>query len=143
MQRSDLRDNFLLISRFGLAISFVMMGWNEIGYGSSYEVFTIFPDSSPGMFFTAPALLIGLFGSLMIAFGLCSSSVSFLMAVYATASAFLGHNYWNSSIEAQHDMCVHFFEYISMAFGFMILIITGPGALSLDGFMNRQKQIIS
>ncbi|MDF7674327.1 DoxX family protein [Acetobacteraceae bacterium ESL0709] len=140
MSSSSIRDAILLVSRSLLAVIFVLMGW---------EKFTNFPEASFFMCsigiplpscFTTIALIFELGAGFLMLLGAFTSPVSFLMAAYSMATAFLGHHYWNISEASQHDMFIQFYKNISIAGGFLALVVTGPGRFSLDTLMERNRE---
>ncbi|HEY2607565.1 MAG TPA: DoxX family protein, partial [Paraburkholderia sp.] len=60
--------------------------------------------------------------------------LALVMAVYAVATAILGHDFWNTTDPVmQHDMVIHFWKNIGLAGGFLLLFVTGAGRISIDG----------
>ena len=79
------------------------------------------------------AIAIELLGAIALIFGVRTRAVGFAMAVYAVVTAVLGHDFWNITEAAlQQDAAVHFWKNLAIAGGFLLLIVTGAGRLSID-----------
>ena len=79
------------------------------------------------------AIAIELLGSLALVFGIRMRAVGFAMAVYVVLTAVLGHDFWNVTQAAQQqEVAVHFWKSLAIAGGFLLLIVTGAGRLSVD-----------
>jgi putative oxidoreductase len=59
--------------------------------------------------------------------------VAVIMPVYIMATAFLGHDFWNMHDPTmRHDALIEFLKNLTMAGGFLPLLVTGAGRISLD-----------
>lgn len=127
-------DSLLIfVARVALAVIFLWGGAMKlIGYAGfiGYLQARGVPYAHAG----APiAVAIELLGSLALVFGIRTRAVGLVMAVYAVVTAILGHDFWNVTEAAlQQDAAVHFWKNIAIAGGFLLLVVTGAGRLSID-----------
>lgn len=136
-----IRDIILFLSRLLLAMIFIIMGGEKL---TDFSKTVFYMDSTHiplPMIAAIMALVVELGAGTLIILGRYTSPLAFILSVYSVATAFLGHHYWTYSIAAQHDMCIHFYKNISMAGGFLALVIAGPGEFSLDGLMESRKKV--
>ncbi|HEY1610156.1 MAG TPA: DoxX family protein [Paraburkholderia sp.] len=123
----------VFVARVALAVIFLWGGAMKlIGYAGFIGYLQTrgvpYPHASAPI-----AIAIELLGSLALVFGIRTRAVGFVMAVYAVVTAVLGHDFWNVTEAAlQQDAAVHFWKNIAIAGGFLLLIVTGAGRLSID-----------
>jgi len=80
------------------------------------------------------AIAIELLGSLALVFGIRMRAVGFAMAVYVVLTAVLGHDFWNVTQAAQQqEAAIQFWKNLAIAGGFLLLMVTGAGRMSIDG----------
>ena len=54
------------------------------------------------------------------------------MPMLAAITAVIGHHYWDMTGDAVGPNMINFWKNVSIAGAFLLLAITGPGAISLD-----------
>jgi putative oxidoreductase len=68
--------------------------------------------------------------------------VAIVLTLYALAGAFVGHNFWDVSNAAlQRDILIQFWRNVGLAGGFLLLSVTGAGAISFDA-LRRPASIL-
>src|SRR3546814_18835250 len=78
------------------------------------------------------AVAIELGVGLAIAIGFYTRPLALLLGIYTLIAAVIGHPYWHMSGELQYESMIHFYKNISIAGGLLLLVLTWPGAYSLD-----------
>jgi putative oxidoreductase len=127
-------DSFIiLIARLALSVLFL---WSGVMKLLGYSAFVAYLQAKgvPFVQIAAPiATAIEVVGGIMLVVGLLIRPLGLVMAVYTLATAVLGHDFWNVADAAlQHDMVIHFWKNVGLAGGFLLLIVTGAGAASID-----------
>jgi putative oxidoreductase len=128
-------DSFIiLIARLALAILFLWGGAMKL-MGYAGFIAYLHAHNVPYVQIAAPvATAVELLGGLALVFGVRTRFVAFVLAVYAIATAILGHDFWNVTQAAlQQDAVVHFWKNVAIAGGFLLLTVTGAGRASIDG----------
>jgi putative oxidoreductase len=72
-------------------------------------------------------IAIELVGALLILIGWKTRVVAWIMAIFAVATAVVGHKFWIDPSQA-----THFLKNLAIAGGFIMLAYAGPGRLSVD-----------
>ncbi len=89
----------------------------------------------------AAAAIEGL-GGLLLVVGYRVKPVAVLLALYTLLLAVIGYNFWDASTPAVHyEMVLHFWKNVAIAGGFLLLSVTGAGAVSIDA-MRRPASIL-
>jgi len=79
-------------------------------------------------------VVIEVLGGVLLVLGFKIRALGLILAIYAVATAVLGHDFWNvTDASLQRDMVVHFWKNIGIAGGFLLLTVTGAGRISIDG----------
>ncbi|MEP8851716.1 DoxX family protein, partial [Enterobacter hormaechei] len=55
-----------------------------------------------------------------------------IFVFYTLGTAVIGHHYWDMTGDAVVPNMINFYKNVSIAGAFILLAITGPGAISLD-----------
>ena len=126
----SLQPYVLLLARFLLAAIFIKYGWDKI---ESYAPTASYMASMglSGMLLPL-VILLELGAGLGVLLGLFTRLSSLSIALFCIASALMFHYYPDNS-----DQMIHFMKNISMAGGFLVLMVTGPGKFSLDAKLNK------
>jgi len=123
----------ILIARVALAVLFV---WGGVMKLLGYAGFVAYLQTKgvPFVQIAAPlATAIEGIGGVLLVVGFLTRPLAFFMAVYTIATAILGHDFWNVTDAAlQRDMVIHFWKNVGIAGGFLLLFVTGAGAISVD-----------
>lgn len=127
-------DSFIiLIARLALSVLFL---WSGVMKLLGYSAFVAYLQAKgvPFVQIAAPiATAIEVLGGILLVVGLLVRPLGLVMAVYTVATAVLGHDFWNVADAAlQHDMVIHFWKNVGIAGGFLLLMVTGAGAASID-----------
>jgi putative oxidoreductase len=124
----------IFIARLALAALFL---WSGVMKLVGYAGFVGYLQSKgvPFVHVAAPvAVAVETLGGLFLVLGLKTRPLGIVMALYTVATAIMGHDFWNINDAAQqHDMVIHFWKNIAIAGGFLLLYVTGPGRISIDG----------
>lgn len=123
----------ILIARVALAVLFV---WGGVMKLLGYAGFVAYLQAKgvPFVQIAAPlAVAVEAIGGVLLVVGFLTRPLAFAMAVYTIATAVLGHDFWNVTDAAlQRDMVIHFWKNVGIAGGFLLLFVTGAGAISVD-----------
>jgi putative oxidoreductase len=123
----------ILIARVALAVLFV---WGGVMKLLGYAGFVAYLQTKgvPFVQIAAPlAVAVEAIGGVLLVVGFLTRPLAFAMAVYTIATAVLGHDFWNVTDAAlQRDMVIHFWKNVGIAGGFLLLFVTGAGAISVD-----------
>jgi putative oxidoreductase len=74
-----------------------------------------------------------------IALGWRTRPLALWMALYALATAFIGHRYWMLRGPEHFENMINFYKNMSIVGGSLLLALTGPGKYSLDNRMKEGK----
>jgi putative oxidoreductase len=124
----------IFIARLALSILFLWGGAIKL-LGYAGFIGYLHARGVPYVQIAAPLVVaVELLGGLAIVLGVRTRTVAFLLAVYAIATAVLGHDFWNmTDAVLQQDAVVHFWKNVAIAGGFLLLSVTGAGRASVDG----------
>ena len=67
-----------------------------------------------------------------IVLGFFTRPLAVLFIFYTLGTAVIGHHYWDMTGDAVGPNMINFWKNVSIAGAFLLLAITGPGAISLD-----------
>ncbi|WP_143395972.1 DoxX family protein, partial [Escherichia coli] len=70
--------------------------------------------------------------AILIVRGCFTRSLAVLSILYTLGTALIGHHYWDMTGDAAGPNMTTFWQNVSIAGAFLLLAITGPGAISLD-----------
>jgi putative oxidoreductase len=126
-------SGIIFLARIALAVLFL---WGGVMKLLGYAGFVGYLHSKgvPFVQVGAPvATAIELLGGLFLIVGFVTRPLAIVLAIYTVITAVLGHDFWNiADANVQHDMVIHFWKNIGIAGGFLLLYVTGAGALSID-----------
>jgi len=126
-----LEDTGFLIARILMPILFITAGWGKItGYAGTQHYMEAM--GVPG-FFLPLTILLEFGGGLAILFGFLTRTTALFTAGFTVLTALLFHT--NFAEGANQLM---FMKNLSIAGGFLLLGITGPGAFSIDRLINKK-----
>jgi putative oxidoreductase len=123
----------ILIARIALAALFLWGGvMNLVGYGGF--VGYLHALGVPLVPIAAPlSITIDLIGGLFLILGFKIRPLTLIMVAYTIATAILGHAFWIATDPVMRQtMEIHFWKNISIAGGFLLLLVTGAGRISID-----------
>ena len=70
--------------------------------------------------------------AILIVLGFFTRPLAMLFIFYTLGTAVIGHHYWDMTGDAVGPNMINFWKNVSIAGAFLLLAITGPGAISLD-----------
>ena len=70
--------------------------------------------------------------AILIVLGFFTRPLAVLFIFYTLGTAVIGHHYWDMTGDAVGPNMINFWKNVSIAGAFLLLAITGPGAISLD-----------
>jgi putative oxidoreductase len=125
-------DVLLLVARILLAVLFLIFGWSKLmNYSGTVAYMSQLGTPVPPLA-AAVAIVVEFFGSIAIILGVFTRPIAILFALYAIATALIGHHYWTMTGDAAAGNMINFYKNISIAGGFLLLYATGAGRYSID-----------
>lgn len=124
----------LLIARILLIALFLIFGFSKLtGFEGTIQYMTMLHAPLPTLSAIIAVVAEALFGVLIV-IGFYTRPIAVLLALYTLGTAIIGHAYWHTTGDMMQDLNtkIHFFKNISIVGGFLLLAITGPGAISFD-----------
>ncbi|WP_075182689.1 DoxX family protein [Pantoea sp. 1.19] len=124
-------DVGFLIARILMPILFIVAGWGKItGYAGTEQYMAAM--GVPG-FFLPLTILLEFGGGLAILVGFLTRTTALFIAGFTLLTAFIFHH--NVAVDPNALM---FMKNLTIAGGFLLLGITGPGAYSLDRALGKK-----
>lgn len=122
-------NTLLLIGRILLAYLFIGAGFGKLmGFSTMLGVFAnVYGIPVPAISLPV-TILIELGGGLLILFGFMTRPVALILALFTVAAALIAHTKF-----ADQNQMIHFSKNLAIAGGFLALMVSGPGAWSVDG----------
>lgn len=136
-------SGFIFLARIALAVLFLWAGVLKL-FGYAGFVGYLHAQGVPFVAIVAPiAVAIEVIGSILLVVGFLVRPLAIVMAIYTVIAAVLGHDFWNVvDPTVQHDMVIHFWKNVGIAGGFLLLFVTGPGALSIDAARAPKRRLL-
>ncbi|MFD1804575.1 DoxX family protein [Mixta tenebrionis] len=126
-----LEDTGLLVARILMPILYIVSGWGKItGYDGTAQYMTAMGVPA---FILPLVILLELGGGLAILFGFLTRFTALFTAVFTLLTAFLFHSNFAEGVNS-----IMFMKNVTMAGGFLLLGITGPGAYSIDRLLGKK-----
>ena len=114
-----------LIGRILISSVFLISGFNKINqYDGTIEWMESF--GVPGILII-PAILLEIIGSLMIIIGYKTRVIATLFSIFCIILAIIFHHDFSNQMQL-----VSFLKNLALAGGFLFLVVSGPGKISLD-----------
>ena len=127
-----IRNEVALLARLMLVVLFLIFGWSKLGdYGGTVGYMAAKGAPMPALA-AIVAIVMEVPVSILIAVGFYTRPLALLMAFYTLATALIGHPYWTMEGAEHAANMINFFKNISIAGGFLLLCLTGPGRYSFD-----------
>lgn len=124
-------DVAILVARILMPILFIVAGWGKItGYAGTQQYMEAM--GVPGAMLPL-IILLEFGGGLAILFGLLTRTTAIITAVFTILTALLFHSNFAEGVNS-----LMFMKNLSIAGGYLMLFITGPGALSIDRALNKK-----
>ncbi|MCP1205791.1 DoxX family protein [Pantoea sp. B550] len=125
-------DVGLLLARILMPILFITAGWGKItGYAGTQQYMEAM--GVPG-FMLPLVILLEFGGGLAILFGFLTRFTALFTAGFTILTAFLFHSNFAEGVNQ-----LMFMKNLSIAGGFLVLGLVGPGAYSLDRLISKRK----
>jgi putative oxidoreductase len=133
----------IFIARIALAALFLWRGVVKVlGYPAFMGYLHV--KGIPFAEIGAPiATAVEVIGGLLLVIGFLIRPLAIVMAVYTVIAAVLGHDFWNMVDPVmQRDMVIQFWKNIGIFGGFLLLFVTGAGALSVDAARAPRRRLL-
>lgn len=128
-------DLGLLIARVMMSLVFLLSGVDKALHWSAgvAEINTGGLPHAPWML--AATLMTQLLGGLSVAFGVRVRFGALALAGFTVVATVLFHDFWNATGEAWQHQFTTFMEHVAIVGGFLVIVVTGPGAFSVDRYL--------
>lgn len=125
-------DTGLLLARILMPILFITAGWGKItGYAGTQQYMEAM--GVPG-FMLPLVILLEFGGGLAILFGFLTRFTALFTAGFTILTAFLFHSNFAEGVNQ-----LMFMKNLSIAGGFLVLGLVGPGAYSIDRLLRKES----
>ncbi|KEA53720.1 MULTISPECIES: DoxX family protein [Mangrovibacter] len=119
-----------LVARILMPILFIYAGWGKINaYGATQQYMQAM--GVPGALLPL-TILLEFGGGLAILFGFLTRTTAIITAVFTLITAFIFHSNFAEGVNS-----LMFMKNLTIAGGYLLLFITGPGAISLDRILKK------
>jgi putative oxidoreductase len=126
------RHLLLLIARIAIVLLFILFGYPKM-LGFSGTVQYMASSGAPLPTLSAiVAIIMEVPAAILIVLGFFTRPLAVIFIFYTLGTAVIGHHFWNMSGDAVVPNMINFYKNVSIAGAFILLAITGPGAISLD-----------
>ncbi|MBJ3816544.1 DoxX family protein [Shimwellia pseudoproteus] len=126
------RPFLLLVGRILMVVLFLISDFPKLtGFEGTVQYMASLGTPAPTIA-AAIAVLMEVFGSILVVLGFFTRPLAIIFAVYTLATGFIGHPYWTMTGDAVMPNMINFYKNLSITGGFLLLALVGPGALSLD-----------
>lgn len=126
------RSFLLLIARIAIVVLFIIFGYPKLtGFSGTVQYMTSLGAPMP-MLAAIIAVVMEVPAAILIVLGFFTRPLAVIFVFYTLGTAVIGHHYWDMMGDAVLPNMINFYKNVSIAGGFILLAITGPGAISLD-----------
>ncbi len=126
------RSVLLLIARIAVVLLFIIFGYPKLmGFSGTVQYMASSGAPLPSLS-AIIAILMEVPAAILIVLGFFTRPLAVIFIFYTLGTAVIGHHYWDMSGNAVLPNMINFYKNISIAGAFLLLAITGPGAISLD-----------
>ncbi|ENL7651504.1 DoxX family protein [Enterobacter hormaechei] len=126
------RSFLLLIARIAIVALFIIFGYPKLtGFSGTVQYMTSLGAPMP-MLAAIVAVVMEVPAAILIVLGFFTRPLAVIFVFYTLGTAVIGHHYWDMTGDAVLPNMINFYKNVSIAGGFILLAITGPGAISLD-----------
>ncbi|AJR02079.1 inner membrane protein [Hafnia paralvei ATCC 29927] len=128
---NKLENIALLAARILMPILFITAGWGKItGYAGTQQYMEAM--GVPGALLPL-TILLELGGGLAILFGFLTRTTALFTAGFTLLTAFLFHSNFADGVNQ-----LMFMKNLTIAGGYLVLAVSGPGAFSIDRLLNKK-----
>lgn len=128
---NKLENIALLAARILMPILFITAGWGKItGYAGTQQYMEAM--GVPGALLPL-TILLELGGGLAILFGFLTRTTALFTAGFTLLTAFLFHSNFADGVNQ-----LMFMKNLTIAGGYLVLAVAGPGAFSIDRLLNKK-----
>lgn len=125
-----LEDIGILVARILMPILFISAGWGKItGYAGTQQYMEAM--GVPGALLPL-TILLEFGGGLAILFGLLTRTTALITAIFTLLTAVLFHSNFAEGMNS-----LMFMKNMTIAGGYLLLALTGPGAISIDRLLKK------
>ncbi|CAM6530937.1 TPA: DoxX family protein [Enterobacter hormaechei subsp. steigerwaltii] len=126
------RSFLLLTARIAIVVLFIIFGYPKLtGFSGTVQYMTSLGAPMP-MLAAIIAVVMEVPAAILIVLGFFTRPLAVIFVFYTLGTAVIGHHYWDMTGDAVLPNMINFYKNVSIAGGFILLAITGPGAISLD-----------
>ncbi|MDK9358499.1 DoxX family protein [Lelliottia sp. V106_10] len=126
------RSLVLLIARIAVVVLFIIFGIPKMtGFDGTVQYMTSLGAPMP-MLAAIIAVVMEVPAAILIVLGFFTRPLAVLFVFYTLGTAMIGHHYWDMSGDAVMPNMINFYKNVSIAGAFLLLAVTGPGAISID-----------
>ncbi|ACS87155.1 DoxX family protein [Musicola paradisiaca] len=128
----NFENALLLLARILMPILFIAAGYGKLG--ASYAATQQYMQAMgvPGALLPL-TILLELGGGLAVLFGLLTRTAAMATAVFTLLTAFIFHSDFSQGVNQ-----LMFMKNLTIAGGYVLLFVSGPGALSIDRLLNKK-----
>lgn len=128
---NKLENIALLAARILMPILFISAGWGKVtGYAGTQQYMEAM--GVPGALLPL-TILLELGGGLAVLFGLLTRTTVLFTAGFTILTAFLFHSNFADGVNQ-----LMFMKNLTIAGGYLVLAVAGPGAFSIDRLLNKK-----
>ncbi len=126
------RPLLLLIARIAIVLLFIIFGLPKMtGFDGTVQYMAKLGAPMP-MLAAIIAVVMEIPAAILIVLGFFTRPIALLFVFYTLGTAVIGHPYWDMNGDAVMPNMINFYKNISIAGAFLLLAVTGPGAISID-----------
>ena len=126
------RSFLLLIARIAIGVRFIIFGYPKLtAFSGTVQYMTSLGAPMP-MLAAIIAVVMEVPAAIQIVLGFFTRPLAVIFVFYTLGTAVIGHHYWDMTGDAVLPNMINFYKNVSIAGAFILLAITGPGAISLD-----------
>ncbi|WP_312285290.1 DoxX family protein [Yokenella regensburgei] len=126
------RHLLLLIARIAIVLLFIIFGYPKLtGFDGTVQYMAASGAPMP-MLAAIIAIIMEVPAAILIVLGFFTRPLAVIFVFYTIGTAIIGHHYWDMSGDAVLPNMINFYKNISIAGAFILLALTGPGAISID-----------
>lgn len=130
-------------SDFLLLFGRIMLGWifMRSGYGKIFDIAAVgatFPARGIPAWMAYVSVPAEFFGGIALIVGFATRYVAIILFIFTVVATFSSHRYWDFTDPAvRRVQDVNFWKNISILGGILVAFVSGPGRLSVDGWLKR------